>query len=418
MKVLAYTSPARGHLYPLVPILDELERRGHAIALRTLSSQVALMQERGYATAAISPEVEALEHDDYLARTPQGKVKRALAVFAARAQLEVADLRAAIEVERPDALLVDAMSWGASAVADAWGGPWAQWFPYPLPLPSRDAPPFGPGLKPAAGPLGRMRDRLLRPLLLGSVAPPYLAGVNAAREKAGVSPLAGFADVFTVAPLLLYMTAEPFEYPRSDWPDSVRMVGPCCWDPPADPPAWLAQVDRPLVLLSTSSEFQDDGRLVSAALEALAAEDVEVVATLPTADVGRSSVPANARVEPFVSHTPILARAACAVTHGGAGATQKALAAGVPVCVVPFGRDQLEVARRVEVAGAGTRLPARRLRPERLRAKIREAMTMRAGARRVAEGFAATGGPAAAAQAFEELASQPSRGRSQPPAPV
>ena len=29
------------------------------------------------------------------------------------------------------------------------------------------------------------------------------------------------------------------------------------------------------------------------------------------------------------------------------GITQKALAAGVPVCAVPFGRDQFEVARRV-----------------------------------------------------------------------
>ena len=59
-----------------------------------------------------------------------------------------------------------------------------------------------------------------------------------------------------------------------------------------------------------------------------------------------------------------------------------------------------------------------RLRPERLRATVREAMAMRVGARRVAEGFAATGAPAAAAQAFEESASQRSRGRSQPPAPV
>jgi UDP:flavonoid glycosyltransferase YjiC (YdhE family) len=49
----------------------------------------------------------------------------------------------------------------------------------------------------------------------------------------------------------------------------------------------------------------------------------------------------------------VLDRAACAVTHGGMGATQKALAHGVPVCVVPFGRDQLEVARRVRTAGAG-----------------------------------------------------------------
>ena len=33
---------------------------------------------------------------------------------------------------------------------------------------------------------------------------------------------------------------------------------------------------------------------------------------------------------------------------------------GVPVCAVPFGRDQLEVARRVEVAGAGVQLSGHR----------------------------------------------------------
>lgn len=404
MKVLAYTSPARGHLYPVVPILDELASRGHTIALRTLASQVPLMEQRGFAAAAISPKIEAIEHDDYLARTPQRKIRRAVAVFASRAEHEVEDLRAAIEAERPDALLVDAMTWGATAAADAWAGPWAQWFPYPLPLPSRDVPPFGPGFKPAAGPLGRLRDHALRPLILGSMARVFLGSVNAARATVGVRPFAEFGDMFTVAPLLLYLTAEPFEYPRSDWPQSVRMVGPCCWDPPAEPPSWLAEVDRPLVLVSTSSEFQDDGRLVTTALEALAEEDVQVVATLSAADLPRTAVPANARVEPFLSHTAILARAACAVTHGGAGATQKALAAGVPVCVVPFGRDQLEVARRVEVAGAGTRLPAQRLRPDRLRAKVREAMTMGSGARRVADGFAAAGGPAAAADAFATLA--------------
>jgi UDP:flavonoid glycosyltransferase YjiC (YdhE family) len=47
----------------------------------------------------------------------------------------------------------------------------------------------------------------------------------------------------------------------------------------------------------------------------------------------------NAHVERFVSHGPLLDRADCAVTHGGMGATQKALASGVPVCVVALGRD-------------------------------------------------------------------------------
>jgi UDP:flavonoid glycosyltransferase YjiC (YdhE family) len=59
---------------------------------------------------------------------------------------------------------------------------------------------------------------------------------------------------------------------------------------------------------------------------------------------------------------------------------------------VPFGRDQFEVARRVEVARCGTRLPAKRLSPARLRAKVHAAMGMTAGAKRVAAGFTATGG--------------------------
>jgi hypothetical protein len=95
------------------------------------------------------------------------------------------------------------------------------------------------------------------------------------------------------------------------------------------------------------------------------------------------------------------------------GATQKALARGIPVCVVPFGRDQLEVARRVQVAGAGTRLPASRLRPDRLRTKVREAMTRTEGARRVATGFAAAGGATTAADAVENrlLSARPVRAR-------
>jgi UDP:flavonoid glycosyltransferase YjiC (YdhE family) len=106
-------------------------------------------------------------------------------------------------------------------------------------------------------------------------------------------------------------------------------------------------------------------------------------------------------VERFVPHAAVLDRAVCAVTHGGMGATQKALARGVPVCAVPFGRDQFEVARRVEVSGAGTRLPAGRLNLRRLRLKVLEALTKTAGAKRVAEGFAAAGGPRAAADVFE-----------------
>lgn len=298
-------------------------------------------------------------------------------------------------------MLVDINTWGALMAAEAWGGPWAAFCPYPLALRSRDAPPFGPGFAPARGPAGRTRDRLVGALALGAVERRMRPALNAIRTRVGLPPIATLDEWFRRPPLLLYMTAEPFEYPRRDWPQNVLMIGPCAWDPPADPPPWLQQTTGPIVLVNTSTEFQDDGRLVQTALDALAEEPVTVVATLPAGDPNSLQVPANARVERFIPHRPILERAACAITHGGMGSTQKALAHGVPVCAVPFGRDQHEVARGVECARAGTRLPARRLRPDRLRAKVKEAMTLTAGARRIAAAYTATGGPAAAADAIE-----------------
>jgi MGT family glycosyltransferase len=190
-----------------------------------------------------------------------------------------------------------------------------------------------------------------------------------------------------------------------NWPPSVHDRGPCCFP---DRPQWLS-VDRPVVLVTTSSEFQDDGRLVRTALEASAGERYLVVATLPAGDPGDHRVPDNARLERFLPHDHVLERAVCAVTHGGMGATQKALTHGVPVCVVPFGCDQFEVARR-EVAGAGTRLPVSQLNADRLRAAVRAAVARRDGARRIAAAFAAAGGPPAAADAVEKSLSGAHKG--------
>jgi MGT family glycosyltransferase len=404
-RILAYTSPARGHLFPLTPVLDELRTRGHDIALRTLASEVGAMRARGFDAAPIDGAIEAIALDDHLARTPAGAQKRALRVFGRRADLDAADLRDAIDAAAPDLVLVDINAWGALAEAERNGGPFAAWCPYPLPLPSRDAPPFGPGLRPAHGARGRLRDAAVSRVLLGHVVRMMVDGINTTRAGVGLPPHAGLADIFTSIPLLLSMTAEPLEYPRGDWPGNVRLVGPCCWEPPADVPGWLAGIDDPVVLVTTSSEFQDDGRLVRTALEALADAPVHVIATVPSGDPTAFEAPANAHVLPFVPHGPILDRAACAITHGGMGATQKALSHGVPVCVVPFGRDQLEVARRVEVADAGVRLPAGRLTPRRLRRAVEEAMRRTDGARRVAQGFRGTGGAPAAADAIEALVS-------------
>jgi UDP:flavonoid glycosyltransferase YjiC (YdhE family) len=161
------------------------------------------------------------------------------------------------------------------------------------------------------------------------------------------------------------------------------------------------------VLVTCSTERQRDKRLLHVALEALPAAGISVLGTTAAHDPAAFTVPPGSRVVRFLAHDPILQRAACVVCHGGMGITQKALTAGVPVVVVPFGRDQLETARRVEFAGAGVRISPRRLTPERLAAAVREAIGMRAGAQRVSRAYAAAGGATAAADAIEALAPEP-----------
>ncbi len=415
MKILAYTSPARGHLYPIVPIVQELQRRGHELALRTLSSQVELMRALDIDAEPISGQIEAVELDDYKGRSVPAKGRRALATFAARAEHEAPDLARAIGDHDPDVVVIDVNCWGAATVAEASGLPWAMYSPYLLMLPSRDAPAYGLGLAPPGGPLGRGRDVLLRRLGDVGFNRAVLPALGALRARHGLRGLDHFTDLLERPPLLLALTAEGFEYPRSDWPANVRLVGPMNWDPshlpshtpprslPQRAPAWLAEMSDPLVLVTCSTERQHDRRLISVALEALPAAGMSVIATAAAHDPDAFDAPAGSRVVSFVPHEAILERAACVVCHGGMGITQKALAAEVPVVVVPFGRDQLETARRVEVARAGARLSPRRLTPERLADAVRTALSRRAGAQRVSRAYAAAGGPAAAADAIETI---------------
>jgi MGT family glycosyltransferase len=401
--VLAYTSPARGHLYPISALLVELQRRGHRIELRTLSEEVAQTRGRGFQAAAIDPAIEEIVMEDWRAPNARAALACALDTFAARAPLEVLDLRDAIRDADPDVLVIDANCWGAASAADASGLPWTSFWPYPPFLRSRGTPPFGPGLRPWPGILGRLRDGAIRPVVTGMMERSALGPINEMRSGAGAEPVRSLDAFLRRPPLTLVATGKPFEYPQTDWGESVHLIGPCAFDPaPTESPEWLTAINLPVVLVSTSSERQADDGLAYAALEGLAAEAVHVVLTLPAGVPHGIEVPSNATVCDFVPHGLVLGRAVCAVTHGGMGSTQKALSRGVPVCAVPHGRDQFEVARRVEMAGCGTRLEANRVTPARLRTKVREAIAMSDGARKVAAGFAATGGVRRGAELVEQ----------------
>ncbi|WP_413249320.1 glycosyltransferase [Sinomonas flava] len=401
--VLAYTSPAMGHLFPLMPLLLELRARGHRVHVRTLASQVGMVRAQGLEAEPIDPRIEAITLDDYAANGPVQALSAFAETVSERGAFDAPDLLSAARSVRPDATIVDINSWGALCAAEALGGAWTSFSPFSPSLRSHAVPPFGPGLAPMAGPLGKARDALVRRLTIGAVEKAFMPRLTLLRAAQGLGPVRDTDAFFRRSPLLLVMTAEPFEYPRPDWGENVRLIGALPWEPPAPTPRWVEDPGDPFVLVTTSSEYQADESLARAAVEGLGGEPYRVVVTMPAAAADLGPLPPNVRVERFIPHGPILERAAVAVTHGGMGATQKALAAGVPCVVVPFGRDQLEVAARVVHSGAGVRIAKGKLSPERLREAVHRAVGLADGARRVAAGYRAAGGALAGADAVEAL---------------
>lgn len=403
MKVLTYTSPARGHLYPAVPIVTELAARGHDTHICTLAGELEHLAQIGLRGSPVDAAIERHEIEDWKERLPPRAGISALRTFARRSAAEAPDLTRALERYAPDALLIDVNCWGAAVVAEASGLPWAVYSPYLLPLRSREAPPFGLGLRRRRGPAARLRDVLLGRMLSAAFDRTAMPTINGLRASHGLPALPSYEAQLGRPHALFALTAEGFEYPRRDWPANVRLIGPLGWAPPQAEPPWLAELADPLVLVTCSTERQRDKRLLHVALEALPPAGITVLGTAAAHDPAQFAVPRGSRVERFVSHDAILPRAACVVCHGGMGIAQKALAAEVPLVVVPFGRDQLDVARRVQDADAGVRLAPQRITPERLLRGVRAAIANREGARRVAATFAAAGGARAAADAIEGL---------------
>src|SRR4051794_24726573 len=401
-RLLAYTSPTPGHVYPPVGMLLELRRRGHEVHVRTQAQDVERLCVLGLSAARVDPRIEEIQFDDWRERSQVNAMRRVVSLYEEHAALEIPDVQRAIGEVRPDAVIMDIQCEGGGYVAAASGLPWAQYCPYIPPLPSRDAPAHGAGYRPPGGPLGRFRDRIIR-RVADRILEPAVAARNELRPSLGLAPLKVYSDQWREADRFIAFTAEPYEYPRTYWPANVRLVGPGTWDPVAEPPAWLATETRPIVLVTASTAHQKDETLIATALEAFADEDIALVVTTAAHDPVAFPVRSDARVERFLPHRPIIARASCVVSHGGQGITQKSLAAGVPVCVVPFSRDQFDVARHVAEADAGVRLHHRRLSPKRLRSAVMEAMSKRPGAERVAEAFRAAGGAPAAADAVEEI---------------
>ena len=432
LDIVICSTPATGHVHPAVPIAHELIGRGQRVRWYTGRQFEPLVTATG---ASWEPIVAAHDPADapWRERFPERNALDGLAglrfdlehLFLGEAVGQIADLRR-IDAARPiDLLIADTAFVAASMWTELTDRPYASYGISVLPIPSRDVPPLGRGLLPRRHAAARAADRLA-PLLTRVLFAGVQRHHNRVRGELGLGATRrSVFDAMTSPFLYLQGSTASFEYPRSDLPEHVHFVGPLVPPPPAGyrRPAWWPELDdgRPVVVVTQGTVADDAADLIAPTLQALAGDDVLVVAAGGEGgDDLPAGIPDNGRVERYVPFGELLPHADVLVTNGGYGGVQMALAAGVPLVVAGTTEDKPEVAARVEWSGTGINLRTKRPTPEQLAAAVRTVLRdprYRNHARRLQAEAQALDPARRSADLLERLAAAVARPPAQVPGP-
>jgi UDP:flavonoid glycosyltransferase YjiC (YdhE family) len=110
-------------------------------------------------------------------------------------------------------------------------------------------------------------------------------------------------------------------------------------------------------------------------LAGLAGEAAEIVVTVGESNdpAAFGELPPTVHIETWLPLSPLLPRCDAVLCHGGTGTTLAALAAGLPLVLVPQGADQFDNARACERAGAARILMPDQVTPAAVRNAVRSA---------------------------------------------
>jgi UDP:flavonoid glycosyltransferase YjiC (YdhE family) len=328
MRVLITTTGSDGHFGPLIPFAEAIRAGGDSVIVATRESTADRVRAAGY---EVWPFADA----------PAGE--RA-AIFAALRDLPTEDANLRVGVEVFAGLDTRAALRGVLDVCAAWR-------PHVVLAEVSEfagllaGAHLGIPVVTAAITLGSTEHRFMDAVL---------RELDDVREERGLDVGAPPAAHFTLAPPLL-------EHPDAPGPEHVRRFRERNGLAPAPPPDRWDGADDPLVYVTFGSVAPQRDyfpRLYRAAIDALAPLPLRVLVT-----VGRDrdpdelgALPPNVHVEHWIPQADVLPHAAAMLCHGGFGTVRGALAAGVPLVVLPLFADQPYNAQRVAEIGAGIAL--------------------------------------------------------------
>jgi UDP:flavonoid glycosyltransferase YjiC (YdhE family) len=414
VNVVLCSVAAEGHVRPMLGVARGLLALGWRVRFITGAKFAGPVEETGAEFVPLPADADILDRLDHTRR------RSGLAVLNEEMRLAFLDpapgqaraLLGTLDREPADAVLAESTFMGVAAL---YTRP-ADQRPLhvlcgiiPLALPSVDVAPFGLGLTPMRGPVGRLRNRFLTWLATRVILRQAHADADRTLRELGTRGLNGkfLTSGQRHADLIAQFTVESFEYPRSDAPEHLVFMGPMTRTARHPP----APEDPPVVHVSQGTMANRSWtELVAPALEGLADLPVKVlVSTGGRALDTLPQLPANAEAVEFLDYSEVLPRCSVFVTNGGYGGLHAALEHGLPIVVAGDTEDKKETSARVEWAGVGINLHTGHPTPTAIRQAVRQVLaepSYAAESRRIGAQIAASPGIEGLAHRIEELVSR------------
>jgi len=418
-RFIIMTGPYPGHIAPTIPIARKLVDREHEVVWITGRTYRDKVETIGAKFHPLPDENDPDGMEVYDWHPTLKKLKgiaqikywiKHIMLDACKRDIEAIDK---VLTDFPaDVLVGDPVMLGLYFRAELGNLPSAQISLLPLSLPSRDTAPFGFALLPRNDLITKVRNQILNFLTYHILFRDLTRYANNVRRGLGLKPLNGtfFSGMFEKPSLIIQITTPAFEYPRRDQPKYLHFIGPVLAEPDHvfKPPLWWSDFDsiKPVVLVNQGTLATNLNDLIVPTIEGLKDQRMLVI-TIPVKKNQLPELPANVRAEPFIPFDHLLPHIDVMVTNGGYGGTQWALAQGIPIVVAGETEDKIEVASRVEWAGAGINLRRHRPSSSEVREAVIEVLSnpiYRENAKRIQRDFAKYDAPTRAAELLESLA--------------
>ncbi len=385
-RFLFVVPPLHGHINPTISLGQALRDRGHCVAWAGYPDPALSLLPN---EADLLPVFEALPSD--ITQDLEGKSRGLRGAAALHflwenfqlplARAMVPGVERAVDLFKPDVLVVDQQALAGAVVGRRLGLRWAT-----------SATTTAEMTKPFSR-LPKIREWIetsLKQLQHEFDVPAE------SMEKGDLR--------FSEQLVLVFSTPELVGWTR--FPAEYAFVGPSMRSrAQREPFPWDWLDDRPRILISLGTLNAEIGsRFFSAVLEAFKEPDRQVILVAPPELVGPT--PEHILVRPRVPQLALLQRVDAVVCHGGHNTVCETLARGLPLVVCPIRDDQPVIAGQVANAGAGVRVRFGRVRSQALKTAVDEVLinpAFRMAAEHIGASFRKAGGELQAARRLEAL---------------